>query len=266
MPLVKTSTLAVNVEEKGDGSPVLFISGTGGDLRQRPNVLDGPLAQTRHVIAYDQRGLGQTEKPAGPYSMEDYGDDAANLLDALGFDQVDVVGVSFGGMVAQHLAIRHPHKVKKLVLCCTSPGGDMPSYPFHELPDDLSPVERMMKLMHISDTRRDQQWQADNPDSVKKMVEMTEATVIEDHNNPDARMGARLQLEARANHDTSNDLPAINLPTLICAGKYDGIAPAENQEKLQSLIQGSQLKWYKGGHMFLIQDKQAWKDIVEYLD
>ena len=63
MSYITTEHLNIYFEEKGDGAPVLFISGTGGDLRQRPNVLDGPLPKHRRVIAYDQRGLGQTEKP-----------------------------------------------------------------------------------------------------------------------------------------------------------------------------------------------------------
>ena len=133
MPFITTERLNIYFEEKGDGAPVLFISGTGGDLRQRPNVLDGPLPKHHRVIAYDQRGLGQTEKPDRPYTMSEYGDDAAELLAALGIEQVDVIGVSFGGMVAQHFAIRHPSKIRKLVLCCTSPGGDMPSSAYRRL-------------------------------------------------------------------------------------------------------------------------------------
>ena len=156
MPFIATDRLEIYFEEKGTGQPILFISGTGGDLRQRPNVLDGPLPKHRRVIAYDQRGLGQTEKPDWPYTMSEYGDDAAALLATLGIEQVDVVGVSFGGMVAQHFAIRHPSMIRKLVLCCTSPGGDMPSYPFHLIPEDLTPEVRFLKLVGISDTRRDQ--------------------------------------------------------------------------------------------------------------
>ena len=79
MSYITTEHLKFYFEEKGDGAPVLFISGTGGDLRQRPNVLDGPLPKHRRVIAYDQRGLGQTEKPDRPYTMGEYGDDAAEL-------------------------------------------------------------------------------------------------------------------------------------------------------------------------------------------
>ena len=66
MPFIKTARLEMFVEERGVGSPVLFVSGTGADLRVKPNVLDGPLAESFKVTAYDQRGLGQTQKPLGP--------------------------------------------------------------------------------------------------------------------------------------------------------------------------------------------------------
>ena len=265
MALVNTSRITIYVEEKGTGSPVLLISGTGGDLRVKPGLLEGPLANYYHVLTYDQRGLGQTEKPEGPYRMADYSDDAAELLTTLGHDKVDVVGVSFGGMVAQHLAIRHPQRINKLVLCCTSPGGDMPSYPFHELPNDMAPVERMLELMSTSDTRRDKAWQDANPDAINQMIAYTEKTAIADHTTTKYRRGARLQLEARMNHDTNQQLPNLDLPTLITAGRYDGIAPPENQERLKRLIKGATINWYEGGHLILFQDKTAWPDIINFL-
>ncbi|MFU8815132.1 MAG: alpha/beta fold hydrolase, partial [Pseudomonadales bacterium] len=104
MAYLKVGDLAFWYELAGEGPPLLFISGTGGDLRVRPNVLDGPLPRQFQVLAYDQRGLGQSSKPAGSYSMADYAEDAAALLSALGWGPVPVVGVSFGGMVAQELA------------------------------------------------------------------------------------------------------------------------------------------------------------------
>ena len=93
------------------------------------------------VVAHDQRGLGQTEIPPGPYEMADYAADAAALLDSLGWDSCRVVGTSFGGMVAQEFAVTWPERVERLGLVCTSPGGDFASYPLHELADRVDAVQ-----------------------------------------------------------------------------------------------------------------------------
>jgi 3-oxoadipate enol-lactonase len=99
MPVTNCNGLSLYYERAGDGPPLLFISGTGGDLRVKPNVFDGPLAKRFDMLAYDQRGLGQSEKPDLPYSMADYSDDAAALMASQGWDEAAVIGVSFGGMV-----------------------------------------------------------------------------------------------------------------------------------------------------------------------
>jgi 3-oxoadipate enol-lactonase len=265
LPFIKTKQITLYYEIAGDDTPVLYIGGTGADLRIKPNILDGPLPKSMKVIAYDQRGLGQSDKPEGPYSMSQYADDAANLLDELKFDRVHVVGVSFGGMVAQHFALRHADRIDHLVLCCTSAGGKSMSYPFHNLPVDINPIERLRTMMGISDLRRNQQWQVSNPEKVDAMIKYTQDHVIADHETSDYRRGANLQLLARADHDLCDSLGEISMPTLICAGKYDGIAPVVNQEFLQSKLPNSSLEWFEGGHLFLIQDKRAWTSITDFL-
>src|SRR5688500_12916821 len=92
MPTERIGDIDVYYEVAGEGPPVLFIGGTGGDLRAKPNVFDGPLAKVFTVAAFDQRGLGRTSKPDAPATMADYGADAAGLLDHLGWSGVGVVG------------------------------------------------------------------------------------------------------------------------------------------------------------------------------
>lgn len=136
MPYVPARDIDIWFERSGTGAPLFAISGSRGDLRRKPNLLESPLAKAFDVLAYDQRGLGRTSKPDKPYLMADFADDAAALLDAVGWERVRVVGVSFGGMVALELVLRHPDRVTRLALCCTSPGGQGgSSYPVDMLLD-----------------------------------------------------------------------------------------------------------------------------------
>jgi 3-oxoadipate enol-lactonase len=251
--------LSVWYERRGTGQRVLFVSGSGADLRTKPNVFDGPLGKGDFdLLAYDQRGLGQTSVPDGPYTMAQYGDDAAGLLDHVGWDRCVVIGVSFGGMVAQEIAIRHPDRVEKLVLCCTSSGGaGAPSYPLHTL-IDLPEDERIATQLGISDTRYGAEWQAANPDAAEKIF----ATM---RTGADAAPGYRAQLEARSHHDTFDRLVNITAPTLVAGGRYDGIAPVSNSEAIASQIPNAELRMYEGGHLFLLQDRTAWTDILAFV-
>jgi 3-oxoadipate enol-lactonase len=263
MPIAKLVGIDLYYERAGAGPPLLFISGTGGDLRVKPNVFDGPLAKTFDVLAYDQRGLGQSDKPDMPYSMAEYADDAAAVMATQGWDEALVIGVSFGGMVAQELAIRHPGRVKRLVLACTSPGGaGGASFPFHEI-EHLKGEARARYLIPISDTRRDEAWAAANPDQYALFVAVGSADPFADE--PGHAMGAHRQLEARAAHDTWDRLPGIACPTLIAAGRCDGIALPATQEKMAARIPGAALQFFDGGHLFMIQDRTAVPAMAKWL-
>ncbi|MAN61215.1 MAG: alpha/beta hydrolase [Parvibaculum sp.] len=264
MPHIQTARLRIYYEIKGSGDPVFFISGTGADLRNKPNFLDGPAPLQFETLAYDQRGLGQTDKPDQPYTMADYADDAVALLDALGWQQPNVIGVSFGGMVAQELALRHPDRINRLVLACTSPGGEGgASYPLHDV-QDMDRVERAKFMIPISDTRRNAAWAAANPKEYDFFVEY--ASTDSYAGEPGRAMGATRQLEARKNHDTWDRLPGIKHPTLICGGVYDGIALPATQEKLAAQIPNAALAMFDGGHLFMIQDKTAVPAMLDFLN
>jgi 3-oxoadipate enol-lactonase len=263
MPKARVGDIEIHYERQGEGERLLFISGTGGDLRSKPNVFDGPLARDFDLLAFDQRGLGRTDKPDAPYSMAGYADDAAGLMDAIGWDAALVIGVSFGGMVAQELVLRHPAKVRRLVLACTSPGGaGGASYPFHEI-GHMDRLQRSRRLIPISDTRRDEVWAAAHPAVYEQMLALGAADPYADE--PGHAMGARRQLEARAGHDAWDRLPDIACPVMIAAGRYDGIALPAAQERMAGRIPGADLRFFEGGHLFMIQDKAAVPGMVEFL-
>jgi 3-oxoadipate enol-lactonase len=264
MPRVAVGDIELYFERAGSGPPLLFISGTGGDLRAKPSVFDGPLAKTFDLLAYDQRGLGRSSKPDRPYTMADYADDAAALIDHVGWPSALVLGASFGGMVAQELALRHPARVRRLVLACTSPGGEGgSSYPFHDI-GHLTGEARARHLLPISDLRRDAAWAAEHPDEYAAMIAYASADPFADEAG--RGVGAARQLEARAGHDAWERLARIACPTLIAAGVHDGIAPLATQRGMAARIPGSRLEVFEGGHLFMLQDRRALPAMIEFLN
>jgi 3-oxoadipate enol-lactonase len=265
MPFIQVRDLKMYYEIRGKGPRLLVISGTGGDLRRSPSIFDMPIAQHFEILAYDQRGLGQTSRPDIPYTMVDYADDANALLDALGWDRCLVMGISFGGMVAQEFALRYPQRVERLVLACTSSGGPGgASYPLHELAD-LSVEEYARRMIPLRDIRRHAIWREADPEQFQVLFDQTLAGMQVGADEPGRKIGARRQLEARALHDTYDRLPKLRMPVYICGGLYDGIAKPTNLKSMQKQIPGSRLELFDGGHLFYIQDHRAFERIVAFL-
>ena len=245
-------------EVTGTGSPLLFLNGSGSTIEAvRPLVTY--FARSLKVAIHDQRGLGKTSVPKGPYSMAQYAADAVAMADHLGWKTFNILGISFGGMVAQELAVTFPERVARMVLCCTSPGGDGgSSYPLHELAA-LDPEARSDQSLRLSDTRFNDQWFVDHPEDEIYRRPAVATTDIE------IRRGELLQLEARRYHDVWNRLPIVTAKVLIASGTFDGIAPPTNGQAIASRITNSEYREYEGGHMFFIQDRSALSDITTFL-
>jgi 3-oxoadipate enol-lactonase len=265
MPFITVRDLRMCFEIRGKGPRLLVISGTGGDLRRSPSIFEMPIAQHFEILAYDQRGLGQTSRPNIPYTMVDYADDTNALLEAVGWDRCLVMGISFGGMVAQEFALRFPHQIERLVLASTTSGGaGGASYPLHEL-SGLTVWEYARRILYLSDMRRDAVWQAANPAQFQLLLDQTLVGLRVGADEPGRQMGARRQLEARALHDTYDRLSNLRMPVYICGGRYDGIATPANLEAMQKQIPGARLELFEGGHLFFIQDPRALEHIVAFL-
>ncbi|MBW2562035.1 MAG: alpha/beta hydrolase [Deltaproteobacteria bacterium] len=167
--------------------------------------------------------------------------------------------------MAQECAIRYPERVNRLVMACTSSGGaGGASFPMHEL-GDLTPREKALGTVLLSDTRRDAAWQAAHPQKLQTLVDQVEATIMVGADEPDRNVGARRQIEARAGHDTHDRLSTLRMPVFICGGRYDGIAPVSNIEAMHKQIPQSRLEVFEGGHLFLLQDPKAFEQIRAFL-
>ncbi len=262
MATVQANGIELFHQIEGEGPPLLFCNGSGATLESAALVV-AAIGEGFTLLAHDQRGLGKTEIPPGPYSMADYAADALALLDAVGWERCRLVGMSFGGMVAQELAVTAPARFERVALLCTSPGGaGGASYPLHEL-DELPIEERVSRYLPLVDTRFDEAWLAEHPgdqmiaDVMRKGMTMAKSD--------ERRRGEREQIEARRHHDVWVRLPIITAPTFIAAGRYDGIAPVANSEAILARLPNAELHVYEGGHIFPFQDRAALPEIREFL-
>jgi 3-oxoadipate enol-lactonase len=265
MPYTSSADIRIHYQRKGTGCPVLFLGGVGGDLRSTPNIFDSVLADRFDILAFDQRGTGLTDKPDVAYTMALYAQDAEAVMDAVDWGSAHVVGVSFGGMVAQELVLRSPRRVRSLVLCCSTAGGaGGSSYPIHEL-SGLAPAERSRKMLAIGDSRYNEAWQATHAEETARMLEEAAANASPFLKEPGGIIGITRQMEARSHHDCYDRLPSIRVPALVCGGNYDEQARPEAVSKLHGRIAGAELRFFEGGHRFLSQDPEAYKVIAEFL-
>ena len=254
----------VYYERQGDGPRLLFLNGSGQSLDGARLLVDA-IAARFDLVAHDQRGLGRTSIPAGPYSMADYAADAAAVLDHVGWRSCRVMGVSFGGMVAQELAVTWPQRVERLALLCTSPGGaGGASYPLHEVAD-LPAAERSARMLPLYDTRFTPEWLADRAADRALLERMAAGARAREDMTDEQRRGEREQLDARRRHDVTDRLGHIACPTLVACGRYDGIAPPANSEAIVGRVPGAELRLYEGGHGFFGQDRTALPEIFDFL-
>ncbi len=245
-----------------DGPRVVYVSGSGSDLRREPSALSSPFVERCRVLAYDHRGLGRSTTGDGEPTMADFARDLLRLLDHVGWDTCSAVGISFGGMVLMEAAVTEPGRFDRCVLGCTSPGGaGGASYPLHELvglPDD----ERRERWLDALDDRNAD---PDRRAVVRSVIEAMDAAKERGPGEPFHSAGEVAQLQARSDHDCFDRLPAMTMPVLIAAGRHDGIAPPANQEAMLGQLPDARIEWFAGGHAFFIEDRTAYPTMIDWL-
>jgi 3-oxoadipate enol-lactonase len=262
VPITVVNDIELYYERSGVGPRLLFLNGSGSSIATS-ELLIKLFTTDFEVLVHDQRGLGESAVPPGPYEMADYAADAIALLDHVGWDRARVVGVSFGGMVAQELAVSAPDRIERLALLCTSPGGaGGASYPLQELAT-MAPAEARVMGTQLLDTRFTPEWLATH-DGDGGLAEMMAARRSGTKTAEQFR-GEAEQLGARSRHDVCDRLGAIKAPTLVAGGHFDGIAPPANAEFIAARVPGAQLRLYDGGHAFFAQDPAAIPEVLAFL-
>lgn len=252
----------VYYEVHGAGPRLLVCNGSGGTVAGAGPMI-AKLADHFEVLIHDQRCLGRTSIPQAQPSMADYARDAGALLDHVGWSTARVFGISFGGMVAQELAVTWSERIERLALLCTSPGGaGGSSYPLHTVAT-LPPAEQNALRLHLADRRYTPEFLAEHPFD-QRLVDFAAAGRALPKSAEQIR-GEATQLQARSRHDVWDRLDRISCPTLVACGEFDALAPMANSEAIASRIAGSELRVYCGGHAFVWQDRTAWPDVIDYL-
>lgn len=224
---------------------VLFLSWLGGSRLGWQSVVEA-VGDEHRALAPDHRDTGDSEVFADAYALADLADDAAGFLRAVDAAPAFVVGLSMGGMVAQHLALRHPELVRGLVLVSTTPGGPA-STPATErgraalfLPADLEPGERARQALALMTH--------DGFTDANPEASSVAAAHAERH--PMSAGSFRRQFTAIRAHDATPDLARITAPTLVLHGEHDHLIPLPNAERLAAGLPGAALRVYsQTGHM-----------------
>jgi 3-oxoadipate enol-lactonase len=246
---------------RADGPPLLLIQGLGADsrgwLRQR-----GMLSDRYRGIVFDNRGVGRSDKPPGPYDLEVMAADAVAVLDDLGIESAHVMGASMGGIIAQILGVRYQSRVRSLVLACTG----CQHLPWRrELLAEWEETARLKGMRALVDLAarwlmgprsRFRLWPVVGVLGPMAMQVSSEAFC--------AQVDAILASDDKLRYE----LETIVVPTLILVGSQDILTPIGDSELLHELIPGSELVIVTGGaHGFMVENAGRFNSAVrEFLD
>jgi len=239
-------------EVYGEGEPLLLIPST--IMNHLPWADDVPVhAREFKVIVFDPRGTGQSSFPKGVEpSMALEADDAAALLDALGVDTAHVYGISTGGAVAQEMALRHPEKIRSLILGATTPGGP------HSIPAEdwalaafVAALNQGVTAPNFLEAMFSPGYLAEHRSEAIKAFELPP-----DYPQTPPEVIAAQALAALG-HDTYDRLPSITAPTLVLNGADDPLVPAENARILAERIPGAELILLEGARTEYRVEKRA---------
>lgn len=252
--------IRTNYHDQGSGAPVMLIHGSGPGVSAWANwrLVIPALAKQARVIAPDMAGFGFTERPANyQYSMDNWVKQAVGLLDALGIEQTDLVGNSFGGALALALAIRHPQRVRRLVLM----GSVGVPFPITKGLDDVwgytPSIENMRGLLDVFAFDRS----LVNDELAKLRYEASIRPGFQESFS--AMFPAPRQRWVDEMSSAEADIRALKHETLVIHGRDDQIIPLANSLTLANWIPSSQLHVFgKCGHWTQIEHSARFNTLV----
>jgi pimeloyl-ACP methyl ester carboxylesterase len=260
MAYVENQGARIYWDEQGDGAPILLIMGLGYPScmwhRTRP-----VLAARYRTIAFDNRGIGKSDLPTGPYSIPLMASDAAAVLDATGVDSAHVFGVSMGGMIAQEFALQYPKRVRSLILGCTAAGG----------PTAVRAQQDAIQMLMAHDRMTPEQaLEAPvpfiyDPATPRERIDQDLSVRRPWLPRPE---GYAAQLQGIIAWESHSRLCDIGTPVLVIHGESDRLVPPGNGELIAERIPGAKLVMIPhASHLFVTdQTENAHRVILQFLE
>ncbi|HEY6187858.1 MAG TPA: alpha/beta fold hydrolase [Pyrinomonadaceae bacterium] len=263
MPGIKVGELQLYYEIHGEGEPLVLIPGFRTGLWLWSKQVEA-FARKFRVIIFDPRAVGRSTDSGEPFTTGTLADDLAGLLSALGIASAHILGVSFGGFVAQEFAIGHPQMTRSLILGCTSFGGARHLLPATSTLQKLSEIEGL----NTEERTRQNLLMAFSPEFIREQPGEVEKVIDLRLRNPVSDRAHFAQLQAAATFDAASRVNAIKAPTLVLTGDADTIVPPGNSKNLAENIPGARLVVIEGGsHMFFIEQPEKFNNaVIEFIE
>ncbi|MCB0116693.1 MAG: alpha/beta fold hydrolase [Caldilineaceae bacterium] len=261
MPTIHTGEVNLYYEIYGEGKPLLLIAGAGCDHCFWRFQIDA-LAPYFKVVAFDNRGIGLSDKPEGPYSVFEMAEDTARLMEALDIHPAHVVGHALGGYIAQELALNYPGYVDHLVLAGTSFGGPT------AIPVTEEALAHMMPHENIEVGTRSTLIAFTAPGFAEASPELFEELVSYRVDNPTVKASHQAQVLAGVQYDESERIHRLDALTLVITGEHDQIIPPGNASLLASTLPNAEAFILPDvGHIFPIETPELTNQILyEFLN
>ncbi len=255
MITVKGQRLHVTIRPgNGTQTPLLLMNGLGARLEVFQSFID-ELDPALEVISFDVPGIGDSPAPIIPYHLTSLACLVASMLDKLGYKQVDVLGLSWGGWLAQQFAFQYRRRCRRLILACTGPGTLM-------VPGDPKALARLLTLQYFIDPYYIEKTAPElfgghpqaNPQRLRRFAHAMQAS---------KPSGYLYQLLAGVGWTSLPWLWLLRQPTLILAGDDDRLVPLANARIFQYLIPRSELHIYQGGHLDIVTHQKGITPVIE---
>jgi 3-oxoadipate enol-lactonase len=243
MPTATVNGIDVNYTLEGEGEEtIVLVNGLADDLETWVLQMDDLLGAGYRVLRFDNRGVGQTSKPPGPYTSRQLADDTKALVDELGIMSFHLMGVSMGGMISQEYALAYPDDLRSLTLACTyAAPGPFCSRMFSMWADMARPLGVPFIMRDVTLWAFTVPFFEDREDEVREFeAEMAQLSIpVEAYLS---------QLNVIQTHDATDRLGRISTPTLVLAGEEDILIPVRLSRRLQEAIPGAEWATTTGGH------------------